>query len=206
MLASGVAAVRPATNAAAVLRPADIFLTRGTGLFSRLIRFCTRAVGESRTMVNHVGVVVAGGPLEAAVVVEALSTVKRHRLWDQYGGSRDEVAVFRPRNLSAEEIKRVTDAALDYEGRHYGWVKLLAHLLDWALLGVYLFRRLASMDKYPICSWLVAHAFGKISRDFGVDPGAATPDDIWDHIREHPEAYKEIHSPARLSLRSVGPT
>ena len=68
-----------------VLEPADIFLTRGTGIISRLIRVFSRSIGESRTEVNHVGVVVEGGPIDSAVVIEALSKVKRHKLVDQYG-------------------------------------------------------------------------------------------------------------------------
>ena len=62
------------------LQPADIFFTRGTGLLSRLIRFFSRGIGEARTKVNHVGVVVEAGPIEKAVVIEALTRVKRHRL------------------------------------------------------------------------------------------------------------------------------
>ena len=65
--------------------PADVFLTRGHSFLSRAIRFFTRGLGESRTKVNHVGVVVTKGSLETAEVVEAVSRVKRHRLWNAYG-------------------------------------------------------------------------------------------------------------------------
>ncbi len=72
----------------AELLPADVFLTRGSSWLSRAIRFFTRGAGEARTKVNHVGLVVEGGPIEDAVVVEALSKVKQHKLVDQYGGGR----------------------------------------------------------------------------------------------------------------------
>src|SRR5262245_11750447 len=75
------------------LEPGDIFLPRATGFLSKAIRFFTRHIGESRTKVNHVGLVVQGGTLDEAVVVEALRTVQRHRLMEEYGGTQDEVAI-----------------------------------------------------------------------------------------------------------------
>jgi hypothetical protein len=89
-------------------------------------------------------------------------------------------------------------AAERYVGRRYGYLKMLAHLLDWLFLGVYLFRRIASMDRYPICSWVVAHAYGKTGRHFGVAPGAASPDDIWDYVVAHPQEYRCVRALAPL--------
>ena len=54
------------------LLPGDVFLTYGAGFFSRLIRFFTRTIGESRTKVNHTGIVVTEGDLENSQVVETL--------------------------------------------------------------------------------------------------------------------------------------
>ena len=181
------------------LRPADVFFTHGTSVVSRLIRFFTRGAGESRTRVNHVGVVVGGGSYHEAIVVEALSTVRRHRLWGRYGPpKRDLVAIYRPVDLSPQETAQVVAGAMRYVGRKYGWFMLIAHLLDWTLQGVYLFRRLAGIDRYPICSWVVAHAFLKAGRDFGVPAGAADPDDIWDYVVAHPDRYVRVHPLARL--------
>ena len=79
--------------------------------------------------------------------------------------------------------------------KKYGWLMIGAHFLDWLLLGSYVFRRLVPGNKYPICSWLVAHSFSEAGRYFGVNPGEASPDDIWDFITEtHPQLYEEIHS------------
>jgi len=47
-----------------MLKPNDIFLTRGPGLLSRLIRFFSRTIGESRTKVNHAGVVAKEGGVQ----------------------------------------------------------------------------------------------------------------------------------------------
>ncbi len=183
---------------AAALRPGDIFLTRGTGFVSRAIRFFTRRFGESRTQVNHVGIVVEGGAFDQAVVVEALREVMRHRLVERYGGARDEVAVYRPINLSPAAIAGIVARAESYVGREYGYGKVVLHALDWALQGAYVFRRLGRMDDYPICSWLVAHAYGSAGLTFGVEPGAATPDDIWDFVRSNPQAYASVWPLTRM--------
>jgi len=176
-----------------ILQPADIFLTRGHGLISRLIRVFTRHIGESRTKVNHVGIVVEGGPTEKAVVVEALSRVVCRRLIVGYGDGRTEVAVYRPLNLTPDEIKTVVAAAEHYVGKEYDYFMIVLHLLDWFLQGAYVFRRLGKgMDNYPICSWVVAHAYLKVGKKFGVDPGAASPDDIWDFVTTHPEKYQQV--------------
>jgi hypothetical protein len=176
----------------AELEPADIFFTRGKGFISKAIRFFTRGIGEKRTKVNHVGIVVDGGPISRAVVIEALTKVKRHRLYAQYGGGKTEVAVYRPTNLSAEDKAQIVTKAESYVGRKYGFLKIATHLLDWCLFGAYFFRRLTQTDKYPICSWVVAHAYGAAGKDFGVDAGAASPDDIWDFVHGHTDKYEQV--------------
>jgi len=175
------------------LQPGDVFLTRGRGLLSWLIRFFTRTFGESRTMVNHVGIVVEEGAPGSAVVIEALNRVRRRTLMKGYGPPRrDLVAVYRPVNLTREETALVVAAAEAQEGLSYGYVSLVAHLMDWCLMGVYLFRRILNRPDYPICSYLVSRAFAAAGKDFGVRTGEAEPDDIWDFVWEHTEAYEEI--------------
>ncbi|MFC1595426.1 hypothetical protein ACFL3X_00745 [Gemmatimonadota bacterium] len=178
-----------------LFEPCDVFLTRSRSLLGRAIRLATRGFGESRSMVNHVGIIVAAGSAEETVGVEALRTVKRHSLLQQYGpGSSSDIAVYRPINLTEEEKVVIVSAAEEYVGRSYGYLKIAAHLLDWLLFGVYFFRRLARVDDYPICSWLVAHAFAKADKTFGVQPGKASPDDIWDFVTKYPDRYEEIYT------------
>jgi hypothetical protein len=174
-------------------------LTRSRGLVGWAIATFTRHVGESRTKATHTGLVVEGGRIETAVIVEALSTVKRHRLWDRYAGSGKEVAVFRPLNLTGDQIESIVAKGESYVGRQYGYLKLLAHWADWLLQGAYVFRRLTREDRYPICSWVVAHAFAVAGKHFGVEPGAATPDDIWDFVTAHPSAYREVLPVGRIA-------
>ena len=65
-----------------LLESGDIFLTRGCGFISKAIRYITRSIGEKRTKVNHVGLVVQRGNIKTAIGVEALSKVIRHTLYD----------------------------------------------------------------------------------------------------------------------------
>jgi hypothetical protein len=183
---------------AVVLSPGDVVLTRSGGIVGWAIRVFTRRIGESRTRASHTGIIVQGGPLESAVIVEALATVKRHPLWGRYGGAGHEVAVFRPLNLTDADLAKVVAKAETYVGRRYGYLKLLAHWADWVLQGAYVFRRLTNQDEYPICSWVVAYAFAEAEKHFGVEPGAATPDDIWDFVTENPDVYREVVALGRL--------
>jgi len=94
------------------------------------------------------------------------------------------VAVYRAINLTQEEVDKIVAEAESQVGKEYGYLKIVAHLMDWSLLGAYMFRRMVPDGKYPICSWLV----------FGVEPGAGTPDDIWDFVAERkPSKYEQIH-------------
>ena len=195
-----------------LLESGDIFLTRGSSFISRAIRSFTRSIGEKRTKVNHVGLVVQRGDVKTAIAVEAQSKVVRHRLWIRYGPpKKDLVAVYRATNLTVEQIKDIVVEAEKQVGKKYGYRMIIAHFLDWLLgrmlgwlLGwqfsnVYLFRRLIPGNKYPICSWVVADAFAEAGKDFGVEVGMATPDDIWDFVLNNPDKYKEIHPLKLLS-------
>jgi len=183
-----------------LLEAGDIFLTRGFGVLSWLIRFFTRSVGEKRTKVNHVGIVVQKGDIKTTIIVEAQSKVVRHKLWTRYGPpGKDCVAIYRATNLTAEQVKDIVAEAEKQVGKKYGYCMIVAHLLDWLFLGAYLFRRLIPGNKYPICSWVVADAFAEVGKDFGVEVGMATPDDIWDFIINNPDKYKEIHPLKLLS-------
>ncbi len=173
------------------LAKGDIFLTKGTSMLSRLVRFFSTTGGESRAQVNHSGIVVDAADGDP-VIVEALTHVQQHTMLSQYNDDSTLIAAFRPIGLSDQDIDKVVAKAKSYVGDEYGYFKILAHLGDWCLGGRYFFRRFASMDKYPICSWLVAESFAEIDHNFGCPPGMAEPDDIWEYCRAHPELYEQI--------------
>lgn len=174
------------------LEPGDIFLTRGNSFISRAIRFFSRSGGESRTMVNHVGLVTEPGTMYDATIVEASSKVIRRKMSAYALSKNTEIAVYRNKNLTEDQRQAICQRADGYVGASYGYLKIVAHFLDWLLGGRYFFRRFAFMDRYPICSWVVAYSYLDAGLTFGVEPGSATPDDIWDWVYEHPEDYLEV--------------
>jgi hypothetical protein len=182
------------------LQPGDIVFTAGESWLSRLIRWASRVGAESKTQVNHVGIITGYGSLLTAQVTEALWHVVTRNLWDGYGNKRVRVAIARPTNIELAERVSIARIALNYAGRDYGWWKLLLHLGDKLLGGVYFFRRAARLKKYPICSFLVAEAYGRRGYDFGVKVGEAQPDDIWDYCVASPN-YKFVRPLTRLESK-----
>jgi hypothetical protein len=172
----------------------DIVLTRAIGPLGSAIRWFSRVRGEKPTQVNHVGIITRGGPLWLAEITEALWRVRTHLLWKRYGNSKKHsVCIARARNISPGTRKTIARyALLKYQNRPYGVLKLVLHALDRLVGDLYFFRRLGRMDSYPICSYLVADAYGEFGYDFGVEVKQAQPDDIWDFIVEHPELYEII--------------
>jgi hypothetical protein len=179
------------------LQPGDIFVTRGHTLLGRLIRFFSQNIGEDRTYVNHTGIIVDTRFIDP-IIVEALHTVKRYGLYFKYGEAKDDVAIFRPLNLTNEERQVIVKRAESYVGLKYGYLKIGAHFGDWLLNRVFkkdihFFRKTIKMDKYPICSWVVAQSYANAGKNFGVKPGDATPDDIWDFCTGNPDKFTMIH-------------
>lgn len=165
-----------------MIQAGDVICVRGKGWLSDKIRALTRHIGESRTQISHVAIGV-----DEDTVVEALSKVRQGGL--QTDG---DVAIFRPKGLTPDEIAVIVKDAKSYVGRSYGYIKIAAHALDWLLQGAYVFRRLTQVDNYPICSWVVAKAYAAAGHTFGVDAGAASPDDIWDYVTKHPEQFHMV--------------
>lgn len=172
-----------------VLEPGDIVLVHGRALFSRLIRVFTRSKGESPTIVNHVGIMVT-----SENIVESLSTTVQRKFWQVYPRN-NQVYVVRKLYLTPAGRQIIVEKALEYLGAKYGWLKIVAHAVDhFVFRDMYVVRRLAFMDNYPICSWVVAYAYFKAGYSFGVYPNAATPDDIFDFVVEkHPEEWTVVY-------------
>lgn len=164
--------------------PGDIVFTCGTAWSSRLIRWGTQNTGETETKTNHTGV-----GKDSAVFVEALNTVVETPWCNMDPGTE----VWRNNVLTDEQRLKVAEKAANYVGRKYGYGKILLQGLD-CLLGklfatdVFFFRQAASMDRYPICSWVVAYAYDHgIGMRFGVPPNVADPDEIYDYVCKHPD-------------------
>lgn len=172
------------------------------GWLSRAIAWMTaRKNAEPPTMATHVGIM--RDPIH---ICEALKRVTIQPVSERIAGNRIEI--YRPfillKNTARSSALRgcLTKKCGRWEGRQYGYLKILAQALDGLLGEAYLFRRLCFMKRYPICSWLVAFAFeqcvGRIRKLFGIenDPDwsadpffgvptkAATPDDLHDACQD----------------------
>jgi hypothetical protein len=115
-------------------------------------------------------------------IVEALRKVVVRPI-SAYARTRSRLLVCRrPGGLDPDQKQKIVEKAQQYRGRKYGVGKIFAHALDRLFNNRYVFRRLARMDDYPICSWLVAFAYDRVlGHHFGVPPNAAQPDDLLDH-------------------------
>lgn len=152
------------------MRPGDIVIVHGRGLFSRLIRrFSSPA---ERVTATHVALAVS-----PVAVVEALPEGVVIR---PYSSGHVWSAV----NLSPLERQRIAACALEYVGRPYGWGKIALHALG--------LEQFAAMDGFPICSWVVAAAYAREGYTFGVDHRRATPDDIEDFVRGRPDKFRRV--------------
>jgi hypothetical protein len=193
-------------------KPADLLFTHNESFIGRAIRWFTRRTGEAPTYANHVAgliprrhahmlmsdLVLAGRhglagelawkldqyPGEVWWVLEALWTVTITPL-SEYRG---DYQAWRMDRARPEDRYRVCAAARAYYGRKYGVLKIGAHAGDAGISkvvgrDVYLFRRLACMDGYPICSWLWAYAYARgIGYEAWGDPGLVSPDCMHDHV------------------------
>lgn len=178
------------------LRPGDIVFERSPGWIGRAVRWATRGRHEPPTRVNHVGIIVLTQYVgDDPRVIEALWTVRINPISTMQGA----VEVWRLAGVNDVSKQRIVDQAIRYIGRGYGWRKLGAHLVDALFTKVrgtetFFFRRLLRMDRYPICSWLVAWVYYRslFGYSFGVLPQTATPDDIHDHVTSS-EDWKRVY-------------
>ncbi len=184
-------------TSATLLLPGDLLLYNGRGLLPSLIGWAETGKGEAPTYAKHVGGIGHSGPLPSATRIEALWKVEE---FPATGLVNRRVQVWRMDGLTYGERTDLAAYARKHLGDKYGVLKLGAHLGD-ALLSKafgghpYVFRKLARLDDYPICSWLWAYAYDRVlGYRFGMPPRAAAPDDILDWIEDRPEWFMVAES------------
>ncbi len=164
-----------------ILEVGDIVHVQGRSLFSRIIRWVTKSSTEKLSWSSHSALVVKVGSSIEVIDTAGVQVVVRSI--QSFEILKSRVLVSRvPGGLSASQKEMLVKKALEYEGRLYGAFKLLAHALDRFFDNRYVFRRLATMDQYPICSWIVAYCYKRVlGLLFGGLPNAVQPDDILDY-------------------------
>lgn len=159
----------------------DIVFVRGWGWISRIIRRFSRSAGEAPTFASHVGVVLDP---ERQSLIEALRTVVIRRI-DSYRGKANVMVIRIPHGMLHSERTVMREQAIKYHKHRYGYLKIVVHALDHLLVrDRYVFRRLARLDDYPICSWLVAYVYARVlNYSFGGSANSVSPDDMLDHCQ-----------------------
>jgi len=179
------------------LKLGDILFERNSSIISKYIRIFTQDKQEKKSEVSHVGLISHSGYIDGypkAKIIEALTTVKEHEVLESYSQSDAHIAVYRPLNLTHEETSIIITTARTYIGRTYGYFKVLLHLLAYITKRKKFFSSLMLLDKYPICSYLVAKVYAAAGKSFDVPAGFATPDDIWDFVTTHSDKYERIRT------------
>jgi hypothetical protein len=170
--------------------PGDVFYVRSKTPLGRIIRFFSRRPFEAPTKTNHTGMFAEYGRIRDVKCIEASHVTKHHSFWDNYYGKDCWITVYRCKDLPYNTRLMLVEEAMSFVGHVYGYWKLLLHLGDWFLMGANVFRRLAILDAFPICSLEVAHPYAKIlGYRFGLSPKSAQPDDMLDWTEAHPNKW-----------------
>jgi hypothetical protein len=124
-------------------------------------------------------------PRPLAKVIESLWHTEHHVWWTAHKeevleGQR--IRAFGPREPRTDEERRAfLSTAMSFVGKRYGWWKLFVHLWDRVKHGG---KKRASkklfIDGRPICSYSAAKANAVQNIGFGMEPQAATPDEMLD--------------------------
>jgi hypothetical protein len=161
-------------------------LTAGNTFLGRAIRWGQRTRGEEPSVVNHAAIVVAPGDIFSAIIVESDLKVRRVPIGQHH--AKDLVIVFRL-PLSQAQMDQIVAGAEAQIGKRYGYLQIVAQLIDHKLFGGKVrARRLLKASPRDICSRLVAEQLDNAGWDLGVEPYAATPDDLHDVLVVHPDA------------------
>lgn len=175
----------------------------GRWLVAFLIRVATHTRKDKRpSLVNHVAIVIAPvvdhrGRIVDYVIAEALGKggFQYRRLLECYGDqARYDYAIARLRDLTEPERAAILAACEYLLGKAYAFAMIAAHFIDYGLTkildlfgargDVYLARRLCKMERYAMCSWSATFAFDQAGRPFLVPIKKASPDDVWDEVRD----------------------
>lgn len=136
------------------------------------------------------------GPIVDYEIAEALGKggFQYRQLLKVYGDVRNHsIAIVRHRRATSVHRAKIVAVCDSLIGRDYGFLKVGAHLGDYALTrawnavggrgDVYAFRRLVRGERYPMCSWSSLYEYAEAELPFETDIEEGSPDDLWDECR-----------------------
>ncbi len=164
-------------------------LTRSKSWLARAIR---AFVGEAY---SHAAIVTTPGFISTARIVESDKRIREGGLYEHH--AKDYVNVYRPLNVDVVTLDAICRICEHRVGERYGVGEFFTQAPDAVLSNIFgrrivLARRLNPMLPGTQCSGLIAGAFSAVSLDFGVEPYAATPQNIDDFCAGNPSRYEKI--------------
>jgi hypothetical protein len=182
--------------------PGDILLFAGKqgARYTRLADWVMRSNGESPTYAVHTAQFLDPRrvlEMDYVVKVKSIDDILNKRV-DLNAWERRGFEVWRCRTLTDAQREMLTDQALRYINVRFGYVKMIAHLLDGLIQKVthrdrFLFRQLDPDGSSPVCSGVTAFVYDKaLHYRFGVEPECADPDHIHDWVVAHPDEWERV--------------
>jgi hypothetical protein len=160
--------------------PGDILAVRGRGWLSDNI---LKATGGK---VSHVGMFVS---IDPPIIIEALTRVRTRPL----AASLADVEAawsLTDHSLTTRQRQQIIEAACSFSADAYGYPELGLQLLDALTRTTWWTDRLSwTLKGHPICSFLVAAAYGTVGLNFGKLDQSVTPADIFRFAEAHPDIY-----------------
>jgi len=169
-------------NLPSTLQAGDILAIRGIGFFARGI---LAATGNT---VSHVGIVLA--PRPGPLVIEALWRVKTRPLSLSIEDA-DKAYILSDKSLTPDRRDSMVIDACKFSAEGYGWWDIGLQAADAVFRTTFFTDHLSwALKGHPICSYLVAKAYGSLGLTFGSKkPQSITPADIFDFASHHPAIY-----------------
>jgi hypothetical protein len=174
-------------------RDGDVFLERSYSWLGRAIRWFIGSeknhtgivfimTPERRDLLTKYGLKIPEAWIGEPCVVEAMIRVRVRLLKDRLSESSD-ISISRNETLTKAAQHSVVNAALEFVGQIYGFLRLLRHGLD-IITNTKGVRKMAA--DIMICSYLVAFAYAVVEIFFGVTARECTPEDIAHTIKTDP--------------------
>ena len=162
----------------------------------RMVRKFTRGYREAPSVLSHVGVFVNEGAIKNVNLAEALfpKGVVCRRFAEAYT-DLENCYLIKPLNITQDQRLEISKYVINQVNKPYGTAKVLAHGADgvaaWICRkkDVFFFRKIFRSDRFPMCSFLGAHAYRQAGLDFGQKDDYLNPDEIWDYALDHPKRY-----------------
>lgn len=183
------------------VRTGDILVYSGGSFIAKSIKWFERGYREEPSIASHAGIFSGDGVLGEAhiFIIEALppKVVKRDFL-TAYRNDLKNCYFLQPIGIHRSTRMKIVNEASKLVGLPYGMTKIFANAVDGLFAKLlkkknfYGIRRFFRLPAFPICSYLVAHAYKKAGLDFGMKDYYATPDDILDFAFSHPEKYRVL--------------